>query len=301
MGVNAPRPPAESAAAATASGNAVTMESIVSMPSPTSSVPASVWPKWTAWPWTRPSALRGKRHVCLRGMPGIEPRAMDADDGAMRAVLGRIGAIPRTRVFPCVSGDGGDEGRQAAHAAAVAVEQAWMEAQRGEAAAVDGAGPEVRLSVGAVDGAAAPPKAACRLAGVVGPVRGRCRRSRQGEEGAGLGHGVAERHAAHAMSDEVEEIAMGALGGVGPLAGNAGRRQAHEERAPAGAANVPGGPVPALPAPVGQVGAADLFGALAEGLRDPAGVHAAPPLRPESARVPAGLGLSPAHGRRGGA
>ncbi len=166
---------------------------------------------------------------------------------------------------------------------------------------MDGAGPEVRLGMRAVDGAAAPPEAARRLAGVVGPVRRRCRRSRQRQECAGLGHGVAERHVAHAVTDEVEEIAMGSLGGVGPLAGNAGGREADEERAPAGAANVAGGPVPALPAPVGQVGAADLFGALAEGLCDPGGVHAAPPLRPESARVPAGLGLSAARGRRGGA
>ena len=176
-----------------------------------------------------------------------------------------------------------------------------MKAQRGEAASVDGASPEVRLGVGAVDGAAAPPQAACRLAGVVGPIRGRRRRSRQGEESAGLGHGVAERHAAHAVTDEVEEVAVGALGGIGPLAGDAWGREADEERAPAGAVKVAGRPVPPLPAAVGQVGAADLLGALAEGLRDPGGVHAAPPLRPESARVPAGLGLLPARGRRGGA
>ena len=153
----------------------------------------------------------------------------------------------------------------------------------------------------AVDRPAALPQAARRLAGVVGVGRARCRRSRQGEEGAGLGHGVAKRHAAHAVADEVEEVAIGALGSVGPIAGDAGGREADEEGSPAGAANVAGSPVPALPAPVGQVGAADLLGALAECLGDPGGVHGAPPLCPESARVPAGLGLSLARGRRGGA
>ncbi len=80
---------------------------------------------------------------------------------------------------------------------------------------MDGAGLEVRFGVGAVDDAATPPEAVCRLAGIVGPARRRCRRSRQGEEGTGLGHGVAQRDAAHAVADEVEKIAMRALGGIG--------------------------------------------------------------------------------------
>ena len=127
--------------------------------------------------------LARERHVRLRGMQGIEPRpVVDADDGAMRAALTRIEALtwiravlrtrvfPRTGVFPCVGGDGGDKGRQAAHAAAVAVEERGMEAQRGEAAAVDGAGLE------------GIPRRGCRrwrgnaATGVAPPRRGRTRR-----------------------------------------------------------------------------------------------------------------------------
>ena len=57
---------------------------------------------------------------------------------------------------------------------------------------------------------------------------------------------------------------MRAIGRVGPLAGNARRREPDEERAPPGAENVAGGPVPALLAAVGQVATADLLGARAE-------------------------------------
>ena len=50
-GANAPRLPAESAAAAVTSGTAVTTDSTVSMPSPTSSeAPSAGWPKRTARP-----------------------------------------------------------------------------------------------------------------------------------------------------------------------------------------------------------------------------------------------------------
>ena len=52
--------------------------------------------------------------------------------------------------------------------------------------------------------------------------------------------------------------------GVGPLAGGAGGSEADEERAPPGAANVAGSPVPALLAAVGQVAPADLLGPGAE-------------------------------------
>ena len=95
----------------------------------------------------------------------IEPCAQHAADDVT------IGAFPRTGVFPCAAGDGGDQRGQAAHAAAVAVEQRRVVAQRREAAAREPAGVEVRFRMGAIDGAAAPPQAACRLGGVVGVAR----------------------------------------------------------------------------------------------------------------------------------
>ena len=93
--------------------------------------------------------LAWMRDLGLGGGGGIEPGAMDAVDGAV------------------VVGDGGDERRQASEATAVAVVEGGMEAERGEAAAVDGAGMEIVLGVGAVDGAAGAPEAACGLDAVV--------------------------------------------------------------------------------------------------------------------------------------
>ena len=70
-GANAPRLPAESAAAAVNSGTAATTDSTVSMPSPTSSVaPSAGWPNLTAKPWMRPSALRGVATPALAGRHG---------------------------------------------------------------------------------------------------------------------------------------------------------------------------------------------------------------------------------------
>jgi len=70
-GANAPRLPAESAAAARISGTAVTSESTVSMPSPTTSAASSEGaPKRTARPWMRPSALRGAATPALAGERG---------------------------------------------------------------------------------------------------------------------------------------------------------------------------------------------------------------------------------------
>ena len=70
-GANAPRLPAESAAAAVNSGTAATTDSTVSIPSPTSSVaPSAGWPNLTAKPWMRPSALRGVATPALAGRRG---------------------------------------------------------------------------------------------------------------------------------------------------------------------------------------------------------------------------------------
>ena len=99
--------------------------------------------------------LAWMRDLGLGGGGGIEPGSMDAVDGAV------------------VACDGGDERRQAAEAAAVAVVEGGMEAQRGEAAAVDGADLEIVLGVGAVDGAARAPE------GGVQPRCGRMRRPRR--------------------------------------------------------------------------------------------------------------------------
>ena len=53
-------------------------------------------------------------------------------------------------------------------------------------------------------------------------------------------------------------------GGIGPLSENSWRREADEERPPPGAVNVAGDPVSALPAAVGEISPADLFGARAK-------------------------------------
>ena len=66
-------------------------------------------------------------------------------------------------------------------------------------------------------------------------------------------------------------------GRIRPLAADAGRSEADEERAPLGAANVAGGPVASLLAAVGEVAPANLLGAGAEGGGDGGGVHGAPP------------------------
>ena len=57
---------------------------------------------------------------------------------------------------------------------------------------------------------------------------------------------------------------MLAGGGVGPLAGDARRREADEERAPLGAVEVARDPIAALPAAVRKIAPADFLGACAE-------------------------------------
>ena len=118
--------------------------------------------------------------------------------------------------------------------------------------------------MGAVDGAASPPQAASRFGGVVSAGIARSRRSRQGEEGAGLVERRAERRRARAMADEVEEVAMAPDGRIGPLPGRAGTVQADEEGSAAGAVKVARDPVTALAAAMGEVATADVFGARAK-------------------------------------
>ena len=107
-------------------------------------------------------------------------------------------------------------------------------------------GAEIRLGVGAVDGAAALPQPTGRFGAVVvvggfgGGHRG------HGEEGARLGESSAERARAGGNANEIEEVAVLARGRVHELPGRAGRCEADEERPPPRAVEVAGGPVPAL-------------------------------------------------------
>ena len=260
-GAKAPRLPAESAAAAMVPGSAATMERTVSIPSPTSSVSAAGSPKRTARPCTRPSAFRGRATSALAGREGSS----------------QVRWTPE--MAPWAPGDGGDQRRQAVHAAAVAEEQRGVEAERRETAAVDRPGAQIGLGMGAVDGAAALPQAARRLRAVVGVCGMGDGRGRQREEGARLREGDAERAGAGGDADEVEQVAVLPGARVGPLSGRAGRGQADEEGAPPGAANVAGGPVAAVLAAVGEIAPADLLGAGAEGGGDGGGVHGARPAR----------------------
>ena len=79
-----------------------------------------------------------------------------------------------------------------------------------------------------------------------------------------LGKGGAKRVQAGGDADQVEEISVLAGGAFGPLAGNARWREADKKRAPLGAANIAGGPVPALLAAVGEVSPADFLGVIAK-------------------------------------
>ena len=171
---------------------------------------------------------------------------MDAPDGAV------------------VAGHGGDQRRQAADGRAFAVAKLRMETQRREPAAREASGPEVRFGMGAVHRAATPPQAARRFGGVVVARIARSRRSRQGEEGAGLVERRAEGRRVRAMTDEVEQVAVAAFGCVGPLAGDAGTVEADEEGAAPGSVEVARDPVAPLAAAMGEVAAANVFGARAE-------------------------------------
>ena len=150
-----------------------------------------------------------------------------------------------------------------------------MVAQGGEAAAREPPGAQIDLGMGAVDGAAAPPEAACRLGGVVGVARARSRRSRPGEEGARFFERRAQRRRADAVADDVEQIAMLPRGRIGELPRRAWRREADVEGSPTPAVEVARDPIPAPAAAVGQVSAADLFGALGECCGDGGRVHGA--------------------------
>ena len=81
---------------------------------------------------------------------------------------------------------------------------------------------EIGFGVGAADGAATPLQAARRFHRVVRFASARRWRGRQGEEGAGLVEGRAQRRRADAVADDVEQVAVGADGRAGPLPRRAG-------------------------------------------------------------------------------
>ncbi len=147
---------------------------------------------------------------------------------------------------------------------AVPVEQSGVEAKRRKTAMVDRPGSKIGLGVGAVYGMATSPQAARCFNPVVGPGAIGGRDWRHGEEATGLRKGGAKRARAGGDVDQIEEISVLPGGAVGPLSGNAWRREADEERAPFGAANIAGSPIPALLAAVGEVSPANLLGAIAK-------------------------------------
>ena len=73
---------------------------------------------------------------------GVEPGALYTLDGAI------------------ISGDGGDQRRQAVDAIVASMDEIWMKPQGREAAMADGAGVQVGFRMGAIDGPATPPEAA---------------------------------------------------------------------------------------------------------------------------------------------
>ena len=150
-----------------------------------------------------------------------------------------------------------------------------METQSREPAAREASGAEIGFGVGAVYGAAVPPQAARRFHRVVRFAPARRRGGRQGEEGAGLVERRTQRRRVDAMADDVEQVAMGPDGRVGPLPWRAGAVEADVERAAAGAVEVARDPVAPLPAVVGKIAAAHLLGALGERGGDAGRVHGA--------------------------
>ena len=101
--------------------------------------------------------------VGFPGPLGVEPGTLHALDGAV------------------IAGNGGDQCREAVDAIVVAMDEIGMKPQGREAAMADGAGVQVGFRMGAIDGPATPPEAACRFftvvaAGVIAAIGGSGRR-----------------------------------------------------------------------------------------------------------------------------
>ena len=145
-GTKAERLPAESAAAATVSGSAVTMDSTVSSPLADQKRANTGMPESDGVAVYTAQRLAWANHICLGGLRRIQPGTQHAADSTASRAVPRTEAFRRTRVFPWteailrVGGDGGDQRGQPAHAAVVPVDQRGVEAQCHEAAALNAAG-----------------------------------------------------------------------------------------------------------------------------------------------------------------
>ena len=93
------------------------------------------------------------------GSLGVKPGALHTLDGAI------------------ISGDGGDQCRHSVDAIISAMDEIGMKPQGREAAMADGAGVQVGFRMGAIDGPAAAPEAACCFFTVIatGVISGICR------------------------------------------------------------------------------------------------------------------------------
>ena len=80
-----------------------------------------------------------------------------------------------------IAGDGGDQCRHAVDAVICTMDEIGMKPQGREAAMADGAGVQIGFRMGAIDGPATPPEAACRFftvvaAGIISAIGGSGRR-----------------------------------------------------------------------------------------------------------------------------
>ena len=111
----------------------------------------------------------GKQGRARGGPAEAHGPAVDAPERFARAqrvgpFSGRLGSsqmrcTPSTSAI--IAGDGGDQRRHSVDAIIAPMDQIGMEPQGREAAMADGAGVQVGFRMGAIDGPAAPPEAAC--------------------------------------------------------------------------------------------------------------------------------------------
>ena len=122
----------------------MTTDSTVSMPSPGKKGRTGGKPAESHGPAVdAPKRFARAGEVGLGGTLGVKPGALYTLDGAL------------------ISGDGGDQRREAVDAVIPAMDEIGMKPQGREAAMGDGAGMQVGFRMGAIDGPAAAPEAAC--------------------------------------------------------------------------------------------------------------------------------------------
>ena len=132
----------------------------------------------------RLDALTGKQGRAGGGPAEAHGPAMDAPKRFARA--GEVGFPGSLGVEPCtlypldgavISGNGGDQCREAVDTIVAVMDEIGMKSQGREAAVADGTSMQVGLRMGAIDRPATPPKAACRFfmvvaAGVIAAIGG---------------------------------------------------------------------------------------------------------------------------------